>query len=98
MANDILKFKGYSIGKSIKDDNSNQIIGEIFNLSKKNGCKILYPEDVAVGKELNGLPKIKKINEVSQNELILDIGPKTIQTINNLIEKSKTILWNGPAG
>ena len=98
MANDILKFKGYSIGKSIKDDNSNQIIGEIFNLSKKNGCKILYPEDVAVGKELNGLPKIKNINEVSEDELILDIGPKTIKAINNIIEISNTVLWNGPAG
>ena len=32
------------------------------------------------------------------DELILDIGPKTIQAVNNLIEKSETILWNGPAG
>ena len=38
------------------------------------------------------------MNKVSKDELILDIGPKTIQTINKLIEKSKTILWNGPAG
>jgi phosphoglycerate kinase len=38
------------------------------------------------------------VNKVSEDELILDIGPKTIQTVNNLIEKSETILWNGPAG
>ena len=41
---------------------------------------------------------IKEVNKVSEDELILDIGPKTIQSIKNLIEKSKTILWNGPAG
>ena len=41
---------------------------------------------------------IKKINEVSNDDLILDIGPKTIKKINGIIEGSKTILWNGPAG
>ena len=67
-------------------------------LSKKEGCKIIYPEDVVIGKDLNGSPKIKELNDVSKDELILDIGPKTIKIINQLIEKSNTILWNGPAG
>ena len=47
---------------------------------------------------MHGSPVIKGANKVSKEELILDIGPKTIKTINDLIEKSKTILWNGPAG
>ena len=98
MANNILKYKGHNIGKSIQEVNCNQIIEEIFSLSKNENCKIIYPEDVTVAKDLNGSPKIKEVNEVSEDELILDIGPKTIQTINKLIEKSKTILWNGPAG
>ena len=98
MANNILKYKGYNIGKSINEDNCDQIIEEIFSLSKKKNCKIIYPEDVAVGKNLNGSPIIKEINKVSQDDLILDIGPKSIQVINSLIEKSETILWNGPAG
>ena len=98
MANNILKYKGHNIGKSIQEVNCDQIIEEIFSLSKNKNCKIIYPEDVTVGKDLNGSPKIKEVNEVSKDELILDIGPKTIQTINKLIEKSKTILWNGPAG
>ena len=98
MANNILKYKGFSIGKSIQEANCDQVIEEIFSLSEKNNCKIVYPEDVAVGKDLNGSAKIKDISKVSENELILDIGPKTIQTINKLIEKSETILWNGPAG
>jgi len=98
MANNILKYKGYEIGKSIQENNCNQTIEEIFFLSKKEGCKIIYPEDVITGKDLNGSPKIKEINDVSKDELILDIGPKTIKIINQLIEKSNTILWNGPAG
>ena len=98
MANNILKYKGHNIGKSIQEANCDQIIKEIFSLSENENCKIIYPEDVTVGKDLNGSPKIKEVNKVSEDELILDIGPKTIHTINKLIEKSKTILWNGPAG
>ena len=98
MANNVLKYKGFNIGKSIQEANCDQIIKEIFYLSEKNNCKIVYPEDVTVGKDLNGSAKIKDVNKVSEDELILDIGPKTIQTVNNLIEKSETILWNGPAG
>jgi len=98
MANNILKYKGYEIGKSIQENNCDQIIEEIFFLSKKKDCKIIYPEDVTVGKNLNGSPKIKELNDVSKDELILDIGPKTIKIINQLIEESNTVLWNGPAG
>ena len=98
MANNILRYKGYEIGKSIQEDNCDKIIEEIFSLSKKESCKIIYPEDVAVGKSLGGSAEIKELNNISKDELILDIGPKTIKTINSLIEESSTILWNGPAG
>ena len=98
MANNLLRYKGYEIGKSIQEDNCDKIIEEIFSLSKKESCKIIYPEDVAVGKNLDGSAKIKGLNNVSKEELILDIGPKTIKAINSLIEESSTILWNGPAG
>jgi len=98
MANNILKLKGYEIGKSIQEDNCDKIIEEIFSLSKKENCKIIYPEDVVIGKDLNGSPEIKELDSVSKDELILDIGPKTIRAINLLIEESSTILWNGPAG
>jgi len=98
MANNVLKFKGHNIGKSIQEDNCNKIIEEIFLLSVKNNCKIIYPKDVTVGKDLNGSPEIKELNDVSEDELILDIGPKSIKVINDIIEKSNTILWNGPAG
>jgi phosphoglycerate kinase len=98
MANNVLKFKGYNIGKSIQEDDCDKIIEEIFSLSVKKNCKIIYPEDVTVGKDLNGSPEVKELNNVSEDELILDIGPKSIKSINKIIEESNTILWNGPAG
>ena len=98
MANNILKYQGHEIGKSLQEDNCNQIIEEIFSLSKKENCIILYPEDVITGKSLNDLPKVKELKNINKDDLILDIGPKTIKKINNLIDKSNTILWNGPAG
>jgi len=98
MANNILKYKGYEIGKSIQENDCNKVIEEIFHLSKKENCKIIYPEDVTIGKDLNGSSEIKELDNVSKDELILDIGPKTIKAINLLIEESSTILWNGPAG
>ena len=84
--------------KSLQEENSDLIIKEIFLLSEKKRCKIVYPEDIVVGKHLNGTPKIKELNEISSDEMILDIGPKTINIINNIIDESNTILWNGPAG
>jgi phosphoglycerate kinase len=74
------------------------IVNEIIALSKKENCKIIYPEDVVVSNNLNGLPKIKELSEINSDEMILDIGPKTIKKISEIIDITKTILWNGPAG
>src|SRR6056300_387374 len=98
MANNILEYNGHLIGKSIKEDNCKEIIDEIFKTSKKFNCSIVYPEDVVVGKNLTDAPKIKLLNEIENDDLILDIGPKTIEKIKLIIENSKTLLWNGPAG
>tara|TARA_Y100000590_G_scaffold343624_1_gene392669 strand:+ start:7075 stop:8253 length:1179 start_codon:yes stop_codon:yes gene_type:complete len=98
MANNILEYKGFEIGKSIREKNCIDLVEEIFNISQKEKCKIFFPEDVVIGKNLNDSSKIKLLDDVCNDEMILDIGPKTINTIKNLIKKSKTVLWNGPAG
>ena len=98
MANNILNFKGNEIGKSIKEDNCEKIIKEIFDASKKHSCVITYPKDVMVGKHVEDKSKIKELNEITDDDLILDIGPKTINKIKDIIENSETVLWNGPAG
>ncbi len=98
MANTMLKHTGKKIGKSIFEDNCKNLIEEILNNSKKYNCNITCPVDVVVAKDIKGKGMNKNINEVGNDEMILDIGPKTISTIKKIIEKSKTVLWNGPAG
>ena len=98
MANNILNYQGKSIGKSIKEDNCEKIIHEIFETSKNYSCTITYPQDVSVGKNFYDNSKIKEIDNILDDEFILDIGPKTINKIKNIIENSETVLWNGPAG
>ena len=53
---------------------------------------------MAVGKNLNDIAKVKTLNDINNDDLILDIGPNTINRIKNIIKISKTVLWNGPAG
>jgi len=98
MANNILHYKGNPIGKSINENNCESIIDDIFEIAKTYKCSIMYPEDVVVGKSTEGKAQIKELNEVTNDDLILDIGPKTIKKIKDIIENSETVLWNGPAG
>ncbi len=98
MANNFIEYFGNNIGKSIKEKNCHLIVEEIISLSKKEKCEIIYPLDVLVSKDLNGSCKKKELNEILSDEMILDIGPKTVQKITEIINTSKTILWNGPAG
>ena len=98
MANNFIEYFGNNIGKSIKEKNCFQIVDEIISLSKIKKCKLIYPDDVLVSKSLNGSSKKKELDQILPDEMILDIGPKTINKIIDIIDNSKTILWNGPAG
>ena len=98
MANNILSYKGNKIGKSIKEENCEFIISEIFETSKNYPCNIIYPKDVLVGRSIDDTSQAKELNKIKEDDLILDIGPNTINLIKNIIEGSETILWNGPAG
>ena len=98
MANNIINYKGFQIGKSIKEENCKIIIEEIFKTSINHSCKITYPEDVLVGKNMDDKSQVKELDRIEKDDLILDIGPKTIKKIKDIIEISNTVLWNGPAG
>ena len=98
MGNAILKNTGMNIGKSICDGGYKDMVKEILEKSKTYNCQIHSPLDVVVSQDLNGSGKIKENNEVNNDEMILDIGPKTIESIKNIVNKSNTVLWNGPAG
>ncbi|ARJ47545.1 phosphoglycerate kinase [Candidatus Pelagibacter sp. RS39] len=98
MANNIIKYKGNQIGKSIREENCDLMIKEIFETLKNYSCKIIFPDDVLIGKNLDDEPQVKELNNIQDNDIILDIGPKTLDKIKSIIENSKTVLWNGPAG
>ena len=98
MGNTMLKHTGSNIGKSICENECGSLIKEILENSKKYNCEITIPKDVIVSTDLNGEGKEKNINEIKDNEMILDIGSKTISSIETIISNSRTILWNGPAG
>ena len=85
MANNIISYKGNQIGKSLKEENCEAIIKEIFEISKNYSCTITYPEDVLVGKNMDDKSQIKEIDNIKNDDLILDIGPKTINKIKNTI-------------
>ena len=98
MANTMLKHTGINVGKSICEYECGPLIKEIIENSKKYNCEIILPKDVIVSESLNGSGKEKNINEIDENEMILDIGSKTISSIEKVINNSETVLWNGPAG
>ena len=98
MANTMLKHTGSKIGKSIYEHDCENLIKEILEKSKAYNCQINCPTDVIVSKNLYGTGKNKEIREIENDEMILDIGPKTILSIKKIIDNSNTVLWNGPAG
>jgi len=98
MANTLLKHTGKKIGKSICENNCEDLIKEILKNSKKYNCKITYPIDVVVSKSMESFGKNKDINDINEDDIILDIGKKTIDNIKEIINKTNTVLWNGPAG
>jgi len=98
MANTFVKHKGYNIGQSIFEKNQENFIEDTIEESKKNNCNLVLPEDVMVSKNHNSKGVLKSLDQINDDDLILDIGEKTLQHIFNVIDESKTVLWNGPAG
>jgi len=98
MANNFIKYKGHNIGKSLFEKNQENLIKDIIKKCETNNCKLIIPEDVIVAKNYESQTKLKSLNEIDDTDLILDIGENTVKKIYTIIDESKTILWNGPAG
>jgi len=94
IANNFIKAKGYEIGKSLFDaeylKTARQLIGQ----------KLIIPVDAVVAQKINikSSAKIKPIDKISSNDIILDIGPKTVEKYLFYLKKAKLIIWNGPLG
>ena len=74
------------------------VIKDIYSSAEKNKCNILIPIDCMVSSDLNGNASYKILSEIASKDIILDIGKNTVKLINETIENSKTVFWNGPAG
>jgi len=98
MANHFIKHKGHNIGKSLFEKNQENLLKDIVKKCKTNNCKLIIPEDVIVSKNHKSEANLKPLNKIDDTDLILDIGENTIKKIYKIIDESKTILWNGPAG
>ena len=98
MANNFFVHKNLKVGKSLIEKNTKEIIANIYKKAEEHDCKILIPEDCMVGTDFEGTGKNKNLDEIQENEIILDIGINTIKKIQEKINESNTVLWNGPAG
>ena len=98
MANNFLKYKGVNIGGSLFEKDSLNTIKNLYSLAEKNNCKIIIPIDCNISRTFEGNAVNKSLNEIGSGDLILDIGKNTIDLINKIIDNSKTVFWNGPAG
>ena len=95
-----LKAQGVDVGTSIVDEKSLELAKEILEKAKEEGKKLILPVDVAVSTNYspNSKARFCKIENIPENYMGLDIGPRTIKIFKQKIKEAKTIIWNGPMG
>ena len=97
MAFTFLKSEGYEIGSSLLDIENLEFCK---NILEQYGNKIILPVDTVCSKEITEISSFyeKDINNIENDDIGLDIGSKTIEIFKKVIEKSNTVIWNGPVG
>ena len=98
MANNFFIYKNLKVGKSLIERDTKGIIEKIYDKANKNNCEVIIPEDCVVGTSFDGGGENKNFEQIKENEIILDIGLNTVNKIREIINKSNTVFWNGPAG
>ena len=98
MANNFIKYEGHKVGKSLIEENRENLLKEIISGCKTHNCNLILPQDVIVAKDHKLKGQLKSLDKIDNTDLILDIGNKTIENIFKIIDESNTVLWNGPAG
>lgn len=95
-----LKAQGVNVGTSIVDEKSLELAKGILEKAKEEGKKLILPVDVAVSTNYspNSKARFCKIENIPENYMGLDIGPRTIKIFKQKIKEAKTIIWNGPMG
>lgn len=100
IANTFLKAQGFEIGVSLYEQELLDEARSILQLAQEKGCQIPLPTDVVVGKTFSETCPAynKSLSNVAADDMILDIGPVTVSDYVDIINKAKTIIWNGPVG
>ena len=100
MANTFLRAQGHNIGKSIFEQSLLETADKIRKLAQKESCQLILPSDVIVAGSLKrDVPwELFEATKCPENQMILDIGPKTVNNIKQAINRSQTLIWNGPMG
>ena len=95
-----LKAKGYKIGYSLCEDERISFAKKLMNDAKNKNTKTVFPSDVISVPEVKAEApsKVVDIEEIPNDGIGVDIGPKTIELFERELAKAKTIIWNGPLG
>lgn len=95
-----LKSLGYSVGKSLLEEDKIDFAKELIEKAKSKNVKILLPIDVVVSKEFSNDSEFKIVNidSIGDDYMGLDIGEKTVKLFSDEINNAKTVVWNGPMG
>ena len=95
MAYTFLKAKGLEIGKSLLDSDNLSFCTDMLN---KYGSKIILPVDSIVTDDLESHRTVLEVSDIPSDMMGVDVGPKTVSLFKEYLDKSKTIIWNGPVG
>jgi phosphoglycerate kinase len=100
MANTFLAAVGKSVGKSLAEHNLAPTARAILSKAKVKGCEIVLPVDAVVAQKFvaNAPSRVVGIDDVGAEDMILDIGPKSIEHVVSVLARMKTLVWNGPFG
>ena len=100
MANTFLLANGVSVGASLAEPDLVDEARRITEIAAENGCEILLPCDVVVAKEFKAGAAARTVGlaDVASDDMILDVGPETVEQLSAMLADCKTLLWNGPLG
>lgn len=100
IANTFIAATGSPVGKSLYEADLIPEAKRLLEKARANGGDIPVPDDVVVGQEFSetAVATHKKVSEVSESDMIFDIGPQTAEKLAEQIKKAGTIVWNGPVG
>jgi phosphoglycerate kinase len=100
MANTFLQALGVAVGKSLAEPEFHATARDIMAVAKQKGCEIVLPVDAVVAREFKegAASEVVAIDSVPSDAMILDVGPKSVARTSELLDHTKTLLWNGPLG